>query len=530
MFRLRTFGASIVVLAVASAAWGQSWSGTDSKSLPPPGAPRTVEIKPINTFTCNLRWGSADISPDGRTIVFAGGGDNFVWLRSLATGKQVDTFIVAPGENTGLALFSPDGKTLACTCGDGCTVHLLATASGKVIKRIGPFPAAASLVRFTPDGKNLVAICDDNCLRIWDAASGDEKMTLRLCKHGRELNGTALSWDCSRVAFQIEENTLVFDVNSGKEVFRFEWSEDDNYTPARQFVFSPDGKFLAVPARAASAIRVWDLTNSTLARDFTWDHDPADRTHAAARNLTFSPDSKSLFAACGDGKLRVWEIATGGLRYQTAEKAALCLGVPHTNQMVTANYIEGPNYAKGTFQVWDRGNPTCKQAATIHDEHGDELWADLGSPDSSRSFDAISSLVVARDDAVKLIGRRLKVIEPAGDVKIDRLIAELDSNEFATREAASRQLEKLGPRAKAKLEAEQTKGTSKEAAQRVEALLDLIKNPGGTEWRRMLRAVEVLEAIRTPAAQRLLQDLSRGAPGAVLTEEARGAYSRMKQE
>jgi len=516
------------MLAVTPMVWGQSRSSLEPK--PVPEVPRLVEIKPVNTFDCNLRWGSADISPDGRVIAFAGGGDNFVWLRSLATGKQVATFIVAPGENSVLALFSPDGKTLACTCGDRCTIHLLATASGKVIKRIGPFPAAADLVSFTPDGKKLIAICNDNRLRIWDAASGDEKMTLRLCKPGRDLSGTALSPDCSRVAIQVEENTLVFDVNSGKEVFRFEWSEDDKHTPTRRFVFSPDGKYLTVPMLCASAIRVWDLTNVAPARDFIWDQGPGDRTHAGASNLSFSADSKSFMAACGDGKLRVWELATGGLRYQAEEKAALFLGVPRTNQLITANYIEGANYAKGTFHVWDRGNPTGKQTAAIHDENGDELWADLGNPDSARSFDAMTSLMLARDEAVSLMGRRLKVIEPVDDVKIDRLIAELDSNEFPKRESASRQLGKLGPGVKVKLVAERMQGTSKEAAQRIDALLDLIKNPDSADWRRTLRAVEVLESIHTPAARQLLQDLSRGAAGAVLTEEAKAAFNRMKKD
>ena len=46
---------------------------------------------------------------------------------------------------------------------------------------------------------------------------------------------------------------------------------------------------------------------------------------------------------------------------------------------------------------------------------------------------------------------------------------------------------------------------------------------------RQCRAVEVLEQIRSPTARQLLDELARGSPGAILTEEARAALARLKQ-
>ena len=45
---------------------------------------------------------------------------------------------------------------------------------------------------------------------------------------------------------------------------------------------------------------------------------------------------------------------------------------------------------------------------------------------------------------------------------------------------------------------------------------------------RIQRAVMVLEQIGTPEARQLLEKLSKGAEGALLTEEARAALKRLK--
>ncbi len=46
---------------------------------------------------------------------------------------------------------------------------------------------------------------------------------------------------------------------------------------------------------------------------------------------------------------------------------------------------------------------------------------------------------------------------------------------------------------------------------------------------REYRAIEVLERIGTPEAQKVLQTLADGAPGALTTETARGALERLKR-
>jgi hypothetical protein len=520
---LRVGLSGVLVLAITGLASGQTKTALEPLPNPAP-KPLTVEVKPIqvckgHSYDCH----SVDISPDGQLLATTGNLRVRLW--NLATGKQVGAFDVVAGDSTFLAVFSPDGKALACTCGDGCAVHLLTTASGKVIKRIGPLPARASLVAFAPDGKRLLTVCDDCRLRVWDVTTGEEIKKSRLGNLGKKTTLVALSPDCRRIVLQAEENTCVLDVESGKEVCRFPWGEDEK-GPERSnaFVFSPDGRYLTARVRAECAIRLWDLTTGKLARDITWDKDPDEKARQGAYTLTFSPDAKSLIVACNDGRIRVWETATGGLRYQAEEATGFILAARDSSLLVTADHL------KATLRVWDRWNPAGKQGAEIKGRQADQLWDDLRRPDSAQAFQAMTSLVIAPDDTIALIGRRLKAVEPADGAKLDRLIANLDSNDFPTRDAASRQLAQLGPTAKAKLLAAQEQGVSKEASRRIESLLDGLENPEGAEWRRTLRTVEVLEAIRTPAARRLLEDLAQGAPGALLTEQAKASLKRLKKD
>ena len=60
----------------------------------------------------------------------------------------------------------------------------------------------------------------------------------------------------------------------------------------------------------------------------------------------------------------------------------------------------------------------------------------------AKAHAALSALVASPDQAVRLLGERLGAAEPLDPERIRRFVTDLDSSEFAVRDAASRELER----------------------------------------------------------------------------------------
>jgi hypothetical protein len=110
---------------------------------------------------------------------------------------------------------------------------------------------------------------------------------------------------------------------------------------------------------------------------------------------------------------------------------------------------------------------------------------------------------------------------------MNRLIADLDSDSFAKRESAERELAGVGELARPALERALKGRPSLEALRRVQGLLDRLRQAPSGEQVRLLRSVELLEYLGTPEARSLLQALAGGAAEARLTQEARASLERL---
>ena len=111
--------------------------------------------------------------------------------------------------------------------------------------------------------------------------------------------------------------------------------------------------------------------------------------------------------------------------------------------------------------------------------------------------------------------------------KIDRLMADLDSDDFAIRQKADEELKKCGASAETALRRELAGQPSLEFRKRATALLESIERQNAADWLRELRALEVLENIGTTEARALLADLAKGVPEARLTQEAKASLARL---
>jgi WD40 repeat protein len=173
------------------------------------------------------------------------------------------------------------------------------------------------------------------------------------------------------------------------------------------------------------------------------------------------------------------------------------------------------------------GDPPLVAPPAAHDLPG--LWAVLAEPDAAQALAAVGHLVAAPQRAIEFLGPRLYPAELTTD-QVRRWIAELDDDEFAVRENASRELAAVGSAAAHELSAALARAESPEVRQRLRRLRDLATSPtiARPDELQARRAICVLERIGSEPARRVLSYLAAGALAARQTRYAAEALGRLE--
>jgi WD40 repeat protein len=89
---------------------------------------------------------------------------------------------------------------------------------------------------FSPDGKRIVSASSDHALKVWDAGTGQETMTLE--GHTTSVYGVGFSPDGERIVSGSGDGIKVWDAANGQEIMEFEGK-------AERVAFSPDSRWIA---------------------------------------------------------------------------------------------------------------------------------------------------------------------------------------------------------------------------------------------------------------------------------------------
>jgi hypothetical protein len=410
-----------------------------------------------------------------------------------------------PGAWINAVTYSPDGKTFAAGGIPGVEAN---GPSG--IAWICDAATGRELRRFVLDWKT------DNWSPIMGLAFLNEGKYLAAGTRAHEVGSRATVWETAtgkKVAYLTTGLNLPDDE---EKPTRLEPWEINRIEP--NIVASPDGRLLARNGQSKN-LSVWETATGKRRCILAGHEDSIFR-------VAFAPDGRTLASACADETIRLWDLATGKeLRRLTGHRGVI-------NSLVFS--ADGKTLISAghdtTILFWDVAAVTHRERTEtlLTPQESDALWKNLAAADAATAHQAIARLA-ASPGTVSILNERLHPAPKIDSDRLEQLLRDLDSEEFAVRDRATKDVENLGEVAKPAIErALASTDGSAEKRRRLEGLQGRIAVPTG-ELLRSLRALEVLEHIARPEARQLLQKLAKGAPEARLTREAKAALGRLKR-
>jgi len=433
-------------------------------------------------------------SGDGLRVASTGeDGTLRVW--DAATGRQlyalqIKNYVQPP-------VFSPDGKLLAHA---GDVLHVWEAETGRPVA-CGKGTGRNLDIMFHPDGRTVLGVSGKD-LAQWEAATG---RLLRTIPWPVESGERLWFLPGGQTALQLAKKKLHFIETAGARVF----GEHD--VPWRQAaVLVPSGDGGLVYSFAEQEISVWEIASARRLHKF-----PGERAPCRA---ALSRDGRCLVLAAVSGKLPILDAFSGAklLDLEDGQRTGAVAFSPDGRRLATGGLDT-------TILIWDweaiaRRLPAPPPAAAADLE---KWFAALAGEDGAAACEALGKLLANGAPSVAFLKERLRPVTP-DPARMRQLIAELDHEDFNTREKAAETLRDLGPPAEPALRRALAENQSTEVQMRAKKILDAIALPlaRSRELLRNLRVIRILEGVGTAEAAGALEAFARTAPE---TREGRAA-------
>jgi RNA polymerase sigma factor (sigma-70 family) len=512
--------------------WGDAMALTpDGKTVAFGGPPPTIHFWNIETGAELFKEVQGHQAPvrhlaftsDNKALVSAGG-DQEIRVWNLTNWRQTDLVERAfaghvSGYGEGLAL-SPDGKRVSRTPSANwfqiSSLQIRVLSDGRENKLMDFTGTTRFLCsQFSTDGRKLFVVYGGDIpgpelqLRLWDTVTTEQegawKITLSenhaspwgIFNHSKVV----LNADNKQAFIESDEGIRLYDVEAGK----FRLLPTTRGLRLTGLSPSPDGRVLAGGVdNSSKTIVLWEIATGRLLHElkdhglpvsaFAWSADGRFLASGDAK-----PFNKELLAV---PSVKLWDTVTGKeLAWFTGFKSgvsAVCLSPD--GRFLAAGLKDS------TILIWDVSQKTLAARCAPKELSAAELdacWVDLMSDEPRIAQIANWKMTDSPRQTVEFLKKCLKDVVAENSVKLKRLVTDLSSDQKAVRESALAELQKTV----------------------VNPLIDI---PDASSLRNV-RAIAALERIGTSDARAVLEALSRGAPGARETEEAKASLERLSQ-
>ena len=325
-------------------------------------------------------WSLA-LSPDGKTL--ASSSPNVgVLLHTHQNGKRLSHRRVHHAHFPKNLIFSPDGNTLIGTGGYSeenrdfykkwdIHIHVWDVNTGALLRS---FPThdkgRVRTLALSPDGNRLLTNSWDGAIHSWDLATG--KHTRFTTGHGGLYSRALLFSDDGKILTKWQDKGLVqsWNTETGTQLTA---PHDIKHQAHHQLMHSPDGKtFLEFKADWKN-IRLRDVATGHRISDFTAHKD-------IILSWAFSPDSKTLASASGDGTIQLWEATTGKqvLTFKTHTNRTAAVAFSPDGKILAGGSVYDSGRRRLLIRLWEL--PSGRILTTFIG-HTDSLHALRFSPD-----------------------------------------------------------------------------------------------------------------------------------------------------